>query len=209
MMHLDEGWHLHQPAAAARWFPREWDVAVVTANEAERCQPSLRREGSMTAPAPNHEFGTRVTRRGIFLGAAASLFCAPAIVHATSLMPVRRLILQGELNHHGFLERLQASGYLSMITRQRNAGLSANEIAAGINERRWMDKFPGRKTPATATDHWDATRVLGVIRRDHVIRRSDAIHRAFKRGELVYASDYPEIPPVERYLAEEKVRPNG
>ena len=35
----------------------------------------------------------RMTRRSIFIGAAASLICAPAIVQAASLMPVRSLIL--------------------------------------------------------------------------------------------------------------------
>jgi hypothetical protein len=35
----------------------------------------------------------RMTRRNIFIGAAASLICAPAIVRAASLMPVRSLIL--------------------------------------------------------------------------------------------------------------------
>ena len=35
----------------------------------------------------------RMTRRSVFIGAAASLICAPAIVRATSLMPVRSLIL--------------------------------------------------------------------------------------------------------------------
>jgi hypothetical protein len=35
----------------------------------------------------------RMTRRSIFIGAAASLICAPAIVRAASLMPVRGLIL--------------------------------------------------------------------------------------------------------------------
>jgi hypothetical protein len=36
----------------------------------------------------------RMTRRNIFIGAAASLICAPAIVRAASLMPVRSLPLQ-------------------------------------------------------------------------------------------------------------------
>ena len=35
----------------------------------------------------------RMTRRSIFIGAAASLICAPAIVRAASLMPIRSLIL--------------------------------------------------------------------------------------------------------------------
>jgi hypothetical protein len=36
----------------------------------------------------------RMTRRNIFVGAAASLICAPAIVRAASLMSVRGLPLQ-------------------------------------------------------------------------------------------------------------------
>ena len=35
----------------------------------------------------------RMTRRSIFIGVAASLICAPAVVRAASLMPVRSLIL--------------------------------------------------------------------------------------------------------------------
>src|ERR1035437_6851350 len=35
----------------------------------------------------------RMTRRSLFIGAAASLLCATAIVRAASLMPVRSLIL--------------------------------------------------------------------------------------------------------------------
>ena len=35
-----------------------------------------------------------MTRRTLFIGAAASLICAPAIVRAASLMPVRGLPLQ-------------------------------------------------------------------------------------------------------------------
>jgi hypothetical protein len=37
--------------------------------------------------------GYRMTRRSIVIGAAASLICAPAIVRAASLMPVRGLPL--------------------------------------------------------------------------------------------------------------------
>jgi hypothetical protein len=47
----------------------------------------------MTAPIPNHHHDSLITRRSIFIGAAASLICAPAIVRATSLMPVRSLPL--------------------------------------------------------------------------------------------------------------------
>ena len=47
----------------------------------------------MTAPIPNHHHESLITRRSIFIGAAACLICAPAIVRAASLMPVRSLIL--------------------------------------------------------------------------------------------------------------------
>jgi hypothetical protein len=41
---------------------------------------------------PNSD-GRKLTRRGIFGGAAASLICRPAIVRAASLMPIRQLIV--------------------------------------------------------------------------------------------------------------------
>ena len=35
-----------------------------------------------------------ITRRSMFMGAAASLICAPSIVKASSLMPIRRVIIE-------------------------------------------------------------------------------------------------------------------
>ena len=59
----------------------------------------------MTAPISNHHHKGLITRKSIFIGAAASLICAPAIVRVTSLMPVRCLILPIEppfqLNPYG------------------------------------------------------------------------------------------------------------
>jgi len=49
------------------------------------------KEGSMTAPIHNPTPNRLITRRGIFTGAAASVICAPAIVRATSSMPVHVL----------------------------------------------------------------------------------------------------------------------
>jgi hypothetical protein len=51
-------------------------------------------------------FDRKLTRRSMFFGAAASLLGAPAIVRATSLMPVRRLALPNEPVWAGFCERL-------------------------------------------------------------------------------------------------------
>jgi hypothetical protein len=47
------------------------------------------------------------TRRRIIIGAAVSLLCAPAIVRATSLMPVRRLPFPYGPQYAGFVERLR------------------------------------------------------------------------------------------------------
>ena len=58
----------------------------------------------MTALISNHD--GLITCRSIFIGAAASLICAPAIVRATSLMPVRRLRGPIGPQYAGFCERL-------------------------------------------------------------------------------------------------------
>ena len=50
-------------------------------------------EAAPPRPIDRHQ-DHRMTRRSIFIGAAASLICAPAIVRATSLMPVRNFPLQ-------------------------------------------------------------------------------------------------------------------
>lgn len=74
----------------------------------------------MTAPVSNHLHGRFVTRRSVFVGAAASLICAPAVVRATSLMPVRRLALPTVRPWAGFCERL----FYNSLDR----GLSAGRI---------------------------------------------------------------------------------
>jgi hypothetical protein len=60
----------------------------------------------MTAPTPFLHYDCKMTRRSIFLGGGASLLFAPAIVRATSLMPVRSLMLPIERPWAGFCERL-------------------------------------------------------------------------------------------------------
>jgi hypothetical protein len=47
-----------------------------------------------------------ITRRSILIGAAASLLCAPAIVRATNLMPVRRLPFPYGPQYAGYCERV-------------------------------------------------------------------------------------------------------
>src|SRR6266516_5529685 len=51
--------------------------------------------------------GPMLTRRRIFIGGVASVICAPAIVRAESLMPIRALIVPMQPVHAGFIERLR------------------------------------------------------------------------------------------------------
>ena len=157
----------------------------------------------MTALISDNNQRSLITRRSIFIGAAATLLCAPAIVRATNLMPVRRIILKSDVNYYGFVDRLWASCSFSTIIERRNAGLSANEIAAEMNAKDYAYPWHGE------TAEWDARRVLGKIRHNEDIRRTDTIIRALRTGTMVYASDFPEVAPVEKYLADEKDRSNG
>jgi hypothetical protein len=49
----------------------------------------------------HNDRGSLITRRSIVIGAAVSLICAPAIVRATNLMPVRRLPFRMDINMRG------------------------------------------------------------------------------------------------------------
>jgi hypothetical protein len=79
----------------------------------------------MTTPilTPDHKL-TR--RRSIILGAAATLICAPAIVRAANLMPVRRLPFPFGPQYAGFVERLYfhtLEGSLQAALRERRASV--------------------------------------------------------------------------------------
>ena len=77
----------------------------------------------MTAPISNHD--GLITRRSIFIGAAASLTCAPAIVRATSLMPVHSLRGPIGPQYAGFCERL--------FYHSLDCGLRAGRISTNLN----------------------------------------------------------------------------
>jgi hypothetical protein len=84
----------------------------------------------MTAPIafPDH---TLITRRSIFICAAASLLCAPAIVRAASLMPIRRLLFPFGPRYAGFVERL----YLHALEGSLQAGLQAGRTSIELCSR--------------------------------------------------------------------------
>ena len=77
----------------------------------------------MTSPISNHD--NLITRRSIFVGSAALLICAPAIVRATSLMPVRGLRGPMGPQYAGFCERL--------FYHSLDCGLRAGRMSTVLN----------------------------------------------------------------------------
>src|SRR5258707_15333173 len=99
----------------------------------------------MTAPVPIPDLRL-ITRRSIFLGAVASLLCAPAIVRATSLMPVRRLPFPFGPQTAGFVERLRFQ-FLEGALRSGWDDKRHGPVVGGISEDQ------ARRTVAYAQAH--------------------------------------------------------
>jgi hypothetical protein len=100
----------------------------------------------MTAPIPVPG-QSLMTRRSIFIGAAASLLCAPAIVRAANLMPVRRLPFPFGPQYAGFVERLYLHALESHV---RN--LRADQTTTYFNHR-IMSVDGARRRVASAQAH--------------------------------------------------------
>ena len=90
----------------------------------------------MTAPISNHD--GLITRKSIFIGAAASLICAPAIVRATSLMPVRRLRGPIGPQYAGFCERLFYHSLDSNLRAGRMSTVLNGKIVPAADARRMV-----------------------------------------------------------------------
>lgn len=69
-----------------------------------------------------------ITRRSILIGAAASLICAPAIVRASNLMPVRCLPFPFGRQYAGFVERL----YFHTLEGSLQAALREGAASVGV-----------------------------------------------------------------------------
>jgi hypothetical protein len=81
---------------------------------------------------------SRMTRRIVFFGAAASLICAPAIIRATSLMPVRAWQL-GPLNPEGeFYRRCFYHSLDSDLGAGRAMSVRNNDKIISVAEARRM-----------------------------------------------------------------------
>ena len=96
--------------------------------------PALLMEGSL--PTQNRsDINTGITRRGFILAASASVICAPAIVRAASLMPVRALGPIGP-QYYGWVERVFIHGLTPHLSELSRAGMSPYGMAAELNRRK-------------------------------------------------------------------------
>jgi hypothetical protein len=98
----------------------------------------------------------RITRRNILIGAAASLICAPAIVRAASLMPVRGLPLQflnpefldplGQFYRRNFYHSLdsdlRAGRAMSMVSNGKIISVAeAHRMVARARAKGWLPPY--------------------------------------------------------------------
>jgi hypothetical protein len=90
----------------------------------------------MTVLISSHE--GLITRRSIFIGAAASLLCAPAIVRAASLMPVRRLRVPTRPRYAGFCERLMYQSLDSNLRAGQMSTVLNGQIVSEADARRMV-----------------------------------------------------------------------
>jgi hypothetical protein len=95
----------------------------------------------MTPPISCPDRGP-TTRRTIIIGAmAASLLCAPSIVRAANLMPVRRLPFPYGPQYAGFLERLyfhSLESHLRSLRRDQRTTYFNNHIMSVDAARRQL-----------------------------------------------------------------------
>ncbi|WMT74518.1 hypothetical protein [Bradyrhizobium sp. Ash2021] len=92
----------------------------------------------------------RMTRRIVFFGAAASLICAPAIIRAASLMPVRTLQLgalnpEGEFYRRGFYHSLdsdlRAGCAMSVRSNKKISVAEAQRMIARARAKGWLPPY--------------------------------------------------------------------
>jgi hypothetical protein len=112
----------------------------------------------------NRQHDLQITRGSIFIGATTSLLCAPAVVRAASLMPVRGLILPIERPHAGFCQRLfyhsldsglRAGRVTTVLNGSIVSEADARRIVAYARAQGWFPQIngevPGCSAPATVS----------------------------------------------------------
>ena len=90
----------------------------------------------MTAPISNHD--DLIARRSMIISAAASLLCAPAIVRAARLMPVRRLRVRIAPQYAGFCERLMYQSLDRNLKAGRMSTVLNGEVISKDDARRMV-----------------------------------------------------------------------
>ena len=95
---------------------------------------------------------SRMTRRIVFFGVAASLICAPAIIRAARLMPVRELQL-GALNPEGeFYRRCFYDSLDSDLRAGRAMSVANNDKIISVAEAKRMVARAGTGVACSLVD---------------------------------------------------------
>src|SRR5438270_463699 len=106
--------------------------------------------------------GSMLTRRRIFVGGVATVICAPAIVRAESLMPIRGLILPMERVHAGFVERLRFHWMEQLLKN----GWTAERATTfgGISENEARRQVTYARNPSADGRWWPRSRTSTTLR---------------------------------------------
>jgi hypothetical protein len=102
-----------------------------------------------------------ITRRSILIGVAASLLCAPAIVHATNLMPVRRLPFPYGPQYAGYVDRL----FLHSIESSLEACLRAGQTIVEVGNHK-IPVDSAQRTVTSARAHGFLPPYICIYRKD-------------------------------------------
>jgi len=108
-------------------------VAVDGGKQSGTSPALLRMEGSLPIQNPSGVAG--ITRRRFILAASASVICAPVIVRAASLMPVRAVGPIGP-QYYGWVERTFIHCLTPHLSELSRAGMWPYGIAAELNRRK-------------------------------------------------------------------------
>jgi hypothetical protein len=103
----------------------------------------------MTALIPYNDQSSLITRRSIVIGAAASLFCAPAIVRVANLMAVRKLPFPYGPQYAGYVDRL----FLHSIESSLKACLRAGRTIVEVGDNHKIPLERAQQTVAFAQAH--------------------------------------------------------
>jgi hypothetical protein len=105
--------------AAARWSPQTVGCGHFDGNPSSTSPPATHR-GHISIQSPDSQLSVPLSRRSLLLGLAACSVSAPAVVRASALMPIRRIVIP-EVNRPwaGYVERLFYNALAANLRRGR------------------------------------------------------------------------------------------